>query len=183
MPVAMSVGHVRTNEFTVNIKAPYEIDIEVEKRIPFDTLNCLLGMSSSVSGDCTNAPEVVSATWVVSNDGRVYAQGSSVADRGGVWANGTISREIGRFDGERGRKYQLDVDVLTDGTRLAAGNPRLTVSVDSDFVEGTMFETAFLVYPVVGGLLLIGLILLVVSFVRKRRGQSRITLQNRPRSY
>jgi hypothetical protein len=168
MPVAMSIGHIRTNEFTINIRAPYEIDVEVEKKIPFDTLNCLLGMSPPLTKNCSDAPEVVNATWILSIDGKVSAQGSSVDDKGGAWANDTISREIGRFDGEPGRKYRLDVDILTDGSRLARGNPRLTVSVVSDFVEGAMFETAFLVYPIVGGLVLAGLVMLIISFVRKR---------------
>jgi hypothetical protein len=168
MPVAMSIGHVRTNEFTVNIRAPYEIDVEVQKTIPFDILNCWLGMSSPLATNCADAPEIVDATWILSSDGKVLAQGSSVGDKGGAWANDTISREIGRFDGDLGRKYRLDVDILTDASRLAAGNPQLKVSVDSDFVEGAMFETTFLIYPIVGGLILVGLVLLVISFVRKR---------------
>ena len=45
MPILMTVGDVRTREFKVNLSEPYRIEIEVAKSIPFDTLNCLLGMS------------------------------------------------------------------------------------------------------------------------------------------
>jgi hypothetical protein len=180
IPLAMSIGHIRTNEFTVNIKAPYEIDFEVEKKIPFDTLNCLLGMSPPSEKGCSDTPAVVNAKWILSSDGNPLAQGSAVDDKGGAWANDTISREIGSFDGEPGHRYRLDLDILTDGTRLAAGNPKLTVSVTSDFVEGAMFETGFVVYPLVAGLVLIGLIFLIVSFVRKRRQAQTATVLMQP---
>jgi len=181
VPLAMSVGRIRTNEFTVNIRAPYEISIEVEKKIPFDTLNCLLGMPSSpLENGCSDTPAVVNAKWILSSNGNLLAQGSSADDKGGAWANDTISREVGGFDGEPGRNYRLDLDILTDGTRLAAGNPKLKVSVTSDFVEGAMFETGFVIYPTVAGLVLTGLILLIVSFVRKRRQAQTATVLMQP---
>ncbi len=172
MPVAMSVGHIRTREFTVNVSDPYEIEIEVEKKIPFDTLNCLLGMSPSSQEDCSDSPAVVNASWVLLSDGKIAQSGSSADDKGGAWASDTISREIGRFDGKAGHTYRLEVDILADGTRLALGDPHLKVSVTSDFVEGAMFETALLIDPAAGVLVLIGVVLLIVCSRRTGAGVS-----------
>lgn len=172
MPVSMSVGHIRTKEFVVNIDARYNIEIEVEKKIPFDTLNCLLGMAPSIPNVCADQ-EIINANWVLSSAGKVIGQGSSLQDRGGGWANDTISREIGSFEGRKGQRYRLDLDLLKDGTALSAGNPRLTVSVDPGFIEGSMFTTALLIDPVAGVLALIGLILLIASLVQRRRQTQR----------
>jgi hypothetical protein len=43
--------------------------------------------------------------------------------------NDSISRELGHFQSQNGRKYVLDVNVLADGAALAPGNPRLKVEV------------------------------------------------------
>lgn len=165
MPVSMSVGHVRTKEFRVNIKAPYAIAIEVRKDIPFDTLNCLLGMNTPSEKDCTGTPSVVNAEWTLISDGRVVQSGSSADSKGGAWANDTIDRDIGEFDGKPGHIYQVDVNILANGKQLAAGNPHLTVAVTSDFAEGAMFMSGLIIYPTVGVLLLIGVALLLVSFI------------------
>lgn len=169
IPVAMSVGHIGTREFTVNMSGRYEIEIEVQKKIPFDTLNCLLGMSPSAQKDCPDSPAVVNASWVLWSDGKIEQSGSSADDKGGAWASDTISREIGYFDGKPGHKYRLEVDILADGTRLAPRDPHFKVSITSDFVEGAMFTTALLIDPAAGVLVLIGVVLLIVSFAKNRR--------------
>ena len=43
LPIMMAIGDVRTPEFKVNLSTTYLIEVEVQKKIPFDTLNCLLG--------------------------------------------------------------------------------------------------------------------------------------------
>ena len=169
MPVRMSTGQLRTKQFTVNINTTYEIEIEVDKRIPFDTLNCLLGMEQDEK-TCATTSSVIDAEWTLRSDGRIVQHGSSSDDRGGAWAAQTISREIGHFDGRTGHKYDLEINILTDGTRLSAGNPRLIVSVNSGFVEGALFTTGLIVTPAAGILVLVGVALLLVSvFLAWRR--------------
>ena len=168
MPVTMPVGHVRTKEFRVNIKAPYEIQIEVKKNIPFDTLNCLLGMNTPSGKDCTVTPAVVNAQWTLMSDGEIVQHGSSLDSKGGAWTNDTIDRQIGEFDGKPGHKYQLDVDFLTDAKQLAAGDPHLTVAVTSDFTEGAMFLSGLIIDPIAGALFLIGVVCLLISFISAR---------------
>ncbi len=127
IPIPMTMGHLRTHEFKLNMNAPYTIMVEVQKIIPFDTLNCLLGTSmapmSTDLRDCPNVPSVVKASWILTSDGRVVAQGSSDDYRSGAWMNDSISRELGHFQSERGRRYVLDVDVLADGSLWPRGIP------------------------------------------------------------
>src|ERR1700743_1563542 len=148
VPISMVPGHVRTREFKTNLNAPFTIDIEVQKTIPFDTLNCLLGtamgtMTTSLQ-ECPDRPSVVKASWVLTSDGGVVAQGSSDDYRSGAWMNDSISRELGHFQSQSGRKYVLDVNVLADGAALVPGNPRLKVEVHPEVYEGNMVWSALL---------------------------------------
>jgi hypothetical protein len=97
VPISMAPGHVRTSEFKINLKALYTIDIEVEQKIAFETLNCLLGTAmpsptSSALGECPDSPSVVKASWVLTSKGQVVARGSSDDYRSGAWMNNAISR-------------------------------------------------------------------------------------------
>jgi hypothetical protein len=172
VPISMAVGHVRTREFKVNLNAVYIIEIEVQKKIPFDTLNCLLGLgmssTSSELQECPDRPSVVKASWTLTRDGRTVASGSSDDDRGGDWGNDSISRILGSFHSEDGRRYVLDVNVLADGSSLAVGNPRLKVRVHPMFYEDVMVGGAT-ISLIAFALVLTGGILLVISFVKNRR--------------
>jgi hypothetical protein len=172
VPISMAVGHIRTNEFKLNMSAPYTIDVEVQKKIPFETLNCLLGMSMARAStdlqDCPDTPPVAKASWVLTSDGKTVARGSSDDYRSGAWGNDSISRELGHFQSQAGRRYVLDIEVLADGTVLATGNPRLKVEVHPEVYEGNMVWSAIL-FLAMGILVLVGAILLAVSFIKNRR--------------
>jgi hypothetical protein len=174
VPISMAIGHVRTREFKVNLNALYTIEIVVQKKIPFDALNCLLGLgmssTSSALQDCPDRPSVVKVSWTLTSDGRTIASGSSDDDRSGGWGNDSISRILGTFHSENGRRYVLDVDVLADGSSLALGNPRLKVEVHPMFYEDVMVGGAAMSLTALV-LVLIGGILLVISFVRNRHAR------------
>jgi hypothetical protein len=172
VPISMAMGHVRTREFKVNLNALYIIEIEVQKKIPFDTLNCLLGLGTSATSsalqECPERPSVVRTSWTLTSDGRTVASGSSDDDREGDWGNESISRILGSFRSEDGRRYVLDVNVLADGSSLVPGNPRLKVRVHPMFYEDVMVGgTAISLIAFV--LVLTGGILLVISFVKNHR--------------
>jgi hypothetical protein len=164
MRVSMVPGHVHTPEFSVNLRGLYTIEVEAEKRIDFDTLNCLLGMSMEAS-KCVK-PSVIKASWVLTSKGKLVSKGESDADKGGGWANDTISREIGSFETEKGKPYVLDVTIIEDGAALAITDPHLKVEVQSDFYEGSLWIYYYLgrvCLPVV----VLGLVLLCVSGLRR----------------
>jgi|HubBroStandDraft_2_1064218.scaffolds.fasta_scaffold193379_2 hypothetical protein len=172
LPITMAIGHIRTPEFKVNLNTTYLIEIEVQKKIPFDTLNCLLGLgmsdTSSALQECPDKPSVLNASWKLTSNGQMVARGSSDDERFGDWGSDSISRQLGRFQSQSGRRYVLDVDVLADGSALAPGNPRLKVQVHPGVYEDDAVWSAILLL-VVGVLALIGVILLVISFIQNRR--------------
>jgi hypothetical protein len=170
VPISMAVGHVRTPGFKVNRNAIYTIKIEVKKNIPFDTLNCLLGTAASSTElqECRDRPSVVKASWVLSSDGQTVAHGSTDDYRDGDWRNDSISRFLGAFRSQNGRPYVLDLDVLADGSALGAGQPHLKVEVSSAVYETEIVEDAILSFSTMVAVL-IGVILLLISFFRNRR--------------
>lgn len=106
VPISMAIGHIRTREFKINLNAPFTIDIEVQKTIPFDTLNCLLGTAMAPTStdlqECPDRPSVVKASWVLTSDGQALARGSTDEYRSGAWMNGSISRELDIFRAKPG---------------------------------------------------------------------------------
>lgn len=173
MPVQMTIGHVRTLEFTINLGGRYTIEIESKKQIPFETLNCLLG--SSMPFEKCERPSVVKANWVLTHAGKAVESGTTASDDGGSWTKETVAREMGTFQGQRGRRYVLDVDFAADGSALSPTDPHLKVEVHPGFYEGAMFESYYLRAKCEEAAL-VGLSLLVISTARflwqRRRSRS-----------
>jgi len=172
MPVALAAGHVHVPEFRINLSGLYEITVEAKKRIPFDTLNCLLGMSMEPE-KCSVKP-VVHATCAVTSNGVVIAEGNSDTERGGAWGNDTIEKQICSFEGKKNRRYAVDLDFTADGSVLRPTDPHLVVGITSDFYEGGMWIIFFLSLGC-GAVATVGVVFLVISGVRhvyRRRRKS-----------
>jgi hypothetical protein len=170
IPISLAEGQFRTPDFETNLKAQYIIEIKVQKKIPFDTLNCLLGVERdhSQSEKCTNIPSAVNASWILSSQGTVVARGSTTETTGGDWEVDAIARQIGSFRADKGHRYTLDINVLTDGSSLAVGNPRLKVEVHPSYYEGSAFGDISFVLAAVG-LILAGIIMFTASTLRARQ--------------
>jgi hypothetical protein len=127
MPVSLAVGTLRTPEFPVK-RQPYLIMIRAEKRLPFDDLNCMLGLDSAMPDPNCNKEPLLQADWIVWDNGRVVDRGSvHRRDGGGGWADASIDRFLGHFVGERNKKYVLEVKFTKDGSALNVTNPHLIV--------------------------------------------------------
>jgi hypothetical protein len=75
MPVSLAVGTVRTPEFLVK-REPYLIMIRAEKRLPFDDMNCMLGLETPLPDPKCNEEPLLQADWVVWDEGQVVDHGS-----------------------------------------------------------------------------------------------------------
>ncbi len=132
MPVSLAVGQVKTPEFKTK-NGVYEIMVLVKRRLPPDTINCMLGVVF-VQRDpkCIKEP-ILRANWTIRSDGQIVKQGSTNDQRnGGGWAHDSVSRIIGGFRGEKGRKYILEVNFTANGTALDATDPHLIVQLSND---------------------------------------------------
>jgi hypothetical protein len=166
MPVPLTVGRIQTREFKINQDALYEIGIDAERNIPYQTLNCLLDVEDIYPERCKDTPSVIRASWVLTSDGAAVAHGSSDEFKGGGWSV-TVERYIGSFRLEKGKRYVIDVDILTDGTLLRTTHPRLKVGVHPEYYESNMWMTLF-VTAFAGVLGIVGTALLLVGLLRKR---------------
>jgi len=166
IPVSLSTGREYTREFRVNLEQTYTIAIEVDKKLPFDDLVCLLGVNTPALEPCNKIPPVVKATWVLTSQGNLVAQGSSDESKGGDFMNDKIGREIGSFESVKGHRYKLTVSILSDGIRLAQCNPHLKVEVHPMYNENIAVQ-GLLVLCGSAAFGLVGLVTLLVS-TRKR---------------
>jgi len=172
MPVSMSVGHVRTSDFRVNLETLYLIEIEAEtKAFPPDTLYCLLGykITPKIELACNTMPSIVKCSWVLRSDRQIVAQGSTEDDNGdgGAVTDSGIARVIGTFASEKNRHYILDVDVLANGTRLDPGHPRLKVVAFPEDPVSSYWGPRVVTITVI--LELMGIAILAISIVRSLR--------------
>jgi hypothetical protein len=85
-----------------------------------------------------------------------------------VYSTGEASRTIGYFNGEKGQRYKVKVDVLADGSKLVAADPHLSISVfDTKYESGLVFSGLLrLVCSIVG---FVGAVLLLGSILAQRR--------------
>ncbi len=172
-PISLSVGHIR-QPFTVNFTGTYTVRIEVERKLPFETLQCLMGVGVRErlpEGQCKNIPAVLSASWTLTDSGQIIKAGTSATADGGAYANDSIADELGWFEGKRGHHYVLDMDILQDGSALTITNPKLRVGIDEAVYEGFMLEDV-VVFGWAVLACVIGGSLLVFSLSRRRRRQS-----------
>ena len=127
MPVSLATGTVTTPEFPVQ-RQNYLIIIRAQKRLPFDELNCMLGLiAEQPDPKCTSEP-LLQANWTVRDNGQVVDHGLAYRrDDNGGWADESIDRILGNFGGQAKKRYVLEVNFVNDASALNVTNPRLIV--------------------------------------------------------
>ena len=127
MPVSLAVGTVRTPQFPVKHEA-YFIMVQAEKRLPFVDMRCMMGLENGTLDfkDCTKEP-LLQAEWTVSDDGNIVSQGSSSGWGAAEFTDKYLFKFLGKFMGESGRKFVVEVKFTKDGTPLNVTNPHLIV--------------------------------------------------------
>lgn len=134
VPIVLTVGHVGAPEFTVNLRENFEIQLDVDRRVPKLLMDNVLGTGDLLS----SKPDELHGfklAWTLSRDGSVVRHEISDEHNQGYWGSRT-GRVLGYFQSEKGKRYRIDVDVLEDGSQLAAYHPRLKVCVDLFTLDG-----------------------------------------------
>lgn len=129
IPVSLATGTVRTPPFTVAKTHWYWILIQVEKPLPFQQMQCMMGVTASPLDrkDCSENDPLLRADWSVWNDGHLMSSGSSTPKDDGMFTKEYIFKFLGGFPAETGKKYMLEVNFNRDGTPLNVANPHLIV--------------------------------------------------------
>jgi hypothetical protein len=128
-PISLEKGTIVTPEFRPVLDTDYYMSVQVQRKIEFQRLKCLLWlMDFEYFERCKNAPEALDISWVVTNQGRTIAEGRSQDHHGGSYSD-TVARTIGEFRGGKGLICTIKATVNKDASELNQGNPELTVSV------------------------------------------------------
>jgi hypothetical protein len=116
------------------------MEIEAERKLPYETLQCLLGVEDSYTpvGQCKDIPPALNFSWRLTRDGQTVSSGSSAKIVGGAYSDATIATEFASFEGKRGEQYTLDMDFPQDGSKLSITHPKLHIGVDAFTSEDLM---------------------------------------------
>jgi hypothetical protein len=176
IPVSLTVGHIRTPEFTVNIPERFEVRLSVNREVPAALMDKVLGI-----GDVTSATDELSGfkmTWSLSIDGKVLQSGISDGGKGqeAYWGS-RVARRFGYFQAEKGKKYRLDFDVLEDGSQLAPYDPRLQVRVGIGVLDKYLMSDGVM-EVMASAVAVLGFVLLLFALVRRWRTERRRFVQS-----
>lgn len=165
VPISMETGSITTPEFHPVLETDYLIYIEVERKIEFERLNCLLGLETiNPLEQCKDTPELIDVSWTLNDGGRTIAKGRSQDYRAGFYSD-TIAREIGEFRGGKGRVATIRATINRDASELNGAKPKILVSVDPsewkddvvaqqlDFFTGCVFGLLGVAATLLGGIL------------------------------
>ena len=162
-PISLSRGHVRTEDFSINLDCGYFIEIEVARTPSLDNLECQMW-------GCYETPAILRTHWILSRAGQVELSGSS-DDIDGVSGNlGVMGRKAGYFTSSGGR-HRIDIDVLSDTSVLNKNNPRLKVEADGEgYNHLSRLREGLPIIP--GMVVVIGVVLLLLSRSQRNAEQS-----------
>ena len=170
LPIALSVGHVSSPEFTVNVKETFAIQLDVDSEIPKPVMETVLGI-----GDFPSKPDELRGfrlAWTLLSNGKVVKHEISDGRNQGYWGGRRMGRLLGYFLAEKGMRYRLDLDVLEDASQLSHYDPRVKVGIDIFTLDGYAIGQGLLEFVslAVAGL---GTALFVVTALLNRRSARR----------
>lgn len=156
----------RSPTFQVDLTSNYLIEVEAERNMPIEKLNCLLGIASDELEYCRSIMSPIYLKWSVFSSGELVSSGVSDHEHDGAWSS-TVSRTIGRFLGEKGKEYIVEVVPLRDTSELEPAKPRIIVRVHPFEYKGYYFFAQLLAWI---ALLItcIGFILLLIAIKREK---------------
>jgi hypothetical protein len=157
-PILLTVGQTKSPTFRVNVEENFIIQLAVDRDTPQPIVDDVLGIGELGSAKTRDA-RGFKLTWAVKHAGNVVKQGTSDGHNEGYWSR-KIGRMLGYFHTKKGEEYQLEVNVLEDGSQLAPYHPRLITCVDLFTLDGYamgegLSEFAGYLVAGVGGILLI----------------------------
>jgi len=132
--IDLKAGSKFTQEFQVNIDENFLVMLEVDRDVPQDVAERVLGVGDFVSGSRTDL-HGFKMRWAVLNNGIVVKKGISDGNGEGYWSR-RKGRILGFFPAKKRQKYRLDLEVLDDGSGLNQYHPSLLVRVDIFTLDG-----------------------------------------------
>jgi len=130
LPISIGLCAVRMPEFVAK-KSPYRFMLEADASLGLDPMNCMLGLFSTPlqrrEHNCLDDVPLLRADWTVWLGDEAMTRGSSPLQDHASWARNSLSKQMGYFVAEAGKKYVIEVKFLKDGSAINAANPHLVV--------------------------------------------------------
>jgi hypothetical protein len=127
VPISLAPGRFESPPFKPRASQGCEVALSFRSSIPLDELNCLIGMGSMSMKPCSDSQSnVLDVSWRVLSHGESVASGTFKGGNSGV-SSGLVETYMGLLDGEFGREYVVELNVVKDGSYLDRTNPRLVV--------------------------------------------------------
>lgn len=171
VPVDLRAGAVQTIEFRAAYSKSYVIGIEMDQKDAKELFPCMADGSSPAFGRCETDefPLALSLALVAdgTDDSIVMIRRDSSTAGGRYGGDETFTRDVGYTELSRGKKYELAIRSLTDGTAPTSTNPRLVIEVHPLDLKGEalMRALAVVVAAVLG---LVAAIWTLGVYVRRR---------------
>lgn len=124
-PVPLTQGVWRSKEFPVG-KHPYNIWLEVDRRMPLDELDCDLG-PKTFSGHPCHTPPLLDLEWKIWDGGTLVKSWPAQPIRAGAWSPAEVHCRLGGFEGKRNGHFTLEWNVKKDAGRLKDLHPRVQI--------------------------------------------------------
>lgn len=166
VPITLSTGYFTSSDFTVSVKEAYTIQLEVDREVPKQLTDTVLGTGDPSSN--RNALRGFNLAWTLSSDGRILKHDVSDGRDQGYWGARRMGRNLGCFRAEKGKQYRLDVNAVEDGSQLASYHPRLKVGVDLLVLDGLAIKEGILELTSLG-VAGMGAVLFIPAVFLKRR--------------
>ncbi|WP_421936739.1 hypothetical protein [Phenylobacterium sp.] len=133
-PIDLRPGVTSSPVFRAAYNEPYGVGLEVERVMPFETTNCLLGARDLTGPDyerpayCGDTPSPVDLEWVLYEGAQTVERGRAESGQAAAYGP-TITRNLGTARLRPGHDYRIEVRSNRDASALAPARPRITLEV------------------------------------------------------
>lgn len=130
-PVQIRPGLILEAPFVVDVDDQYEINLDIDRKIPAERLDCLLGNARFGNRpQCSTALVVNSIRWSIWRDNLQLASGLAADEPHSAYWGHTVGRGIGTFHAGSQGKYLLRVEGSGDAGDLNPAHPKIVVAIN-----------------------------------------------------
>jgi hypothetical protein len=96
----------------------YEIEIEFDRKLPYEQMICLLGEEEPQVNDCHDIKSVVALRWELIHRDSTLASGITRDHMGLGVSKYSMSKTIYSFTGDQNKEYRLNIKIMKDISAL-----------------------------------------------------------------
>ena len=149
LPIDLRPGVTRSEPFGADYAARYEVGLQVDRKLPFETTRCLLGEVGPDQGQgdrSCDQPSPLALTWEVFHGPVRVAHGGTAPGQSGAYGS-DITRQIGDAALEPREDYVIEVTSHQDASALAPANPRVVLEVHPSVWKDEMVIRSLIIIP------------------------------------